>query len=136
MTPNTDHTALIFSLVNQARVDNSLPELNWDNRLAAAAARHSLDMACNSFVSHTGSDGSRASNRVGDEGYIFQWVGENIYGGWGTYGDPNNVFTWWMNSQAHRDNILGVYYEDAGVGYYLNPETGRGYFTLVFGVPR
>jgi uncharacterized protein YkwD len=108
--------------------------LNVNASLMSSARRHSTDMAVNNFVSHTGSDGSTAWQRMQWAGYVGRWGGENIYGGSNT--SPEQAFTWWMNSTAHRDNILGIYYRDVGVGYaYCSTGTYRNAYTINFGAP-
>ncbi len=99
-----------------------------------SAREHSMDMAVNNYVSHTGSDGSTPWQRMLRAGYVGRWGGENIYGGYNT--SPTQAFTWWMNSTPHRDNILGQYYRDVGVGYaYCSTSTYRNAYTINFGAP-
>jgi uncharacterized protein YkwD len=96
-----------------------------------SARTHSTDMAVNNFVSHTGSDGSTPWQRMLLAGYIGRWGGENIYGGYNT--SPTEAFNWWMNSTPHRNNILGQYYRDVGVGYaYCNNGAYRNALRMVF----
>jgi uncharacterized protein YkwD len=94
-------------------------------------------MACNSFVSHTGSDGSSVRDRVERQGYDWSWIGENIYATGNTSSSaPQQVFTWWMNSAPHRANLLHSIYTDIGIGYMFRTGSGYGgYFTAVFARP-
>lgn len=94
-------------------------------------------MACNDFVSHTGSDGSSVRDRVAAQGYSWSWIGENIYATGNTSSSaPQQVFDWWMNSAPHRANLLSPNYVDIGIGYeYLGSSSYRGYFTAVFARP-
>jgi uncharacterized protein YkwD len=104
------------------------------SQLQAAARIHSADMACNNFVSHTGSDGSSVRDRVERQGYSWSWIGENIYVTSNTSSSaPQQVFDWWMNSTPHRANLMSPNYTEIGIGYrYAN---GRGAFTAVFARP-
>ncbi|MEK6587433.1 MAG: CAP domain-containing protein, partial [Chloroflexota bacterium] len=106
-------------------------------QLAAAAQGHSTDMACNGFFSHTGSDGSNVGQRVNAQGYSWSWVGENIFATSDTSSQaPQSAFTWWMNSSAHRANLLSPNYTEIGLGYiYVAGSPYGGYFTAVFARP-
>lgn len=94
-------------------------------------------MACNNFLSHTGSDGSSVGDRVRRQGYTYSWVGENIFATTNTSSTaPQQAFTWWMNSAPHRANLLNTNYTDIGIGYmYYSGSTYGGYFTAVFARP-
>lgn len=135
-TGNSSYENTIVSLINQERTDQGLHPLTTKGPLTAAARVHSTDMACNEFISHTGSDGSRPSDRVAAQGYSFSWIGENIYAGGGSHNAPQSAFNWWMNSTPHYNNMLSPNYQSIGVGYMFNPESlYRGYFTVVFARP-
>jgi len=133
---NSSYEATLLNLINQERNDHGLNSLALRGPLTAAARIHSADMACNNFISHTGSDGSRPADRVAAQGYSFTWIGENIYCGGGSYNAPQQAFQWWMNSTPHRENILGANYQSIGIGYQYNPDGNYGgCFTLVFARP-
>lgn len=68
----------------------------YNGKLIAAAITHTSDMVQNNFFSHTGSDGSSASNRVFREGYQWSNVGENI-----AYGQTSVESV--MNSVSNSD---------------------------------
>jgi uncharacterized protein YkwD len=128
----------ILELVNSTRGSAGLGTVSMESRLNAAAAQHSLDMACNDFVSHTGSNGSLWYQRVADQGYAnSSSARENIYVGNPAFGgDAQGAFTWWMNSQIHRDNILNPNVSQVGIAYVFNPDsTYGGYYTLILARP-
>ncbi len=136
LSGNSAYEATLLNLINQARSDHGLDSLTLRSPLTAAARGHSADMACNNFISHTGSDGSRPADRVAAQGYSFTWIGENIYAGGDSYNAPEQAFAWWMNSTPHRENILGANYQSIGIGYQYNPDGQyEGCFTLVFTRP-
>jgi uncharacterized protein YkwD len=58
----------LLALINNARLSQGLPPYVISGELAAAAQRHSDDMAATGQVSHTGSDGSSDVQRVLDAG--------------------------------------------------------------------
>jgi uncharacterized protein YkwD len=133
-TINADYEATLVALINEARQEQGLQPLVGQSQLISAARAHSRDMACNDFISHTGSDGSRPADRVSAQGYDYSWVGENIFAG---NSSPQATFDWWMNSEPHRNNILHSNYTEIGVGYsYLAGSRFRSHFTAVFARPR
>jgi uncharacterized protein YkwD len=131
---NSGFESTLLGLINAERDDQDLSPYASQGQLQAAARIHSQDMACNGFVSHTGSDGSSVRDRVELQGYDWSWIGENIYCTSDTSsGAPQRVFDWWMNSAPHRANLMSPNYTQIGLGYaYAN---GRGCFTAVFARP-
>jgi uncharacterized protein YkwD len=126
----------LIGLINQERIDRGLGGLATKGALTAAARAHSLDMACEDFLSHTGSDGSNPADRVAAQGYGFQAVGENIYAGGGSYNSPQSAFEAWMDSAGHRANMLSSNYSSIGIGYKYNQDSTYGaYVTAVFTNP-
>jgi uncharacterized protein YkwD len=136
-TKNSSFENQVIEMVNQARSENGLAVLTPNGLLAAAAVVHSTDMACKDFVGHSGSDGSHWTGRILAQGYAFSYATENIYVGSPEYGGtPDGAFTWWMNSQVHRSNILDPDVSEIGVGYIFNDTSSYGgYFTIVFAQP-
>jgi len=135
---DTGVAATVFSLINQTRSSYGLDPLSLNNSLSAAARVHSTDMACNNFISHSGTDGSNWSDRISAQGYQFStYPLENIYVGDPQFGgDAQGTVTWWMNSQVHRENILNDRITETGVGYVYNPDSEYGgYYTMVFAQP-
>jgi uncharacterized protein YkwD len=136
-TGNVSFESALLDLINQERQNQGLRPYNLQSQLQAAARAHSTDMACNSFVSHTGSDGSTVRDRIARQGYSWTWAGENIYAtGNISSSAPQQVFDWWMNSAPHRANLLSPNYTDIGLGYMYSPDSSYGgYFTAVFARP-
>jgi uncharacterized protein YkwD len=124
-------------LINQERQNQGLQPYALQSQLQAAARLHSTDMACNDFLSHTGSDGSSVRDRIERQGYHWTWAGENIYATGNTSSTaPQQAFTWWMNSAPHRANLLSPNYTEIGLGYmYSSASSYGGYFTAVFARP-
>ncbi|HUR08261.1 MAG TPA: CAP domain-containing protein [Nonomuraea sp.] len=65
------------------------------------------------------STGSTVGSRVRAAGYCPSgtWQAlENVYAGWGTaYATPRAAVRWWMNSAAHRQNILNAQVKQTGI---------------------
>lgn len=134
---NPAYVEQLLALINDTRQQNGLPTLALDARLSAAAQAHSVDMACQDFVDHTGSNGSRWNERIKAAGYSFSYATENIYVGNPAFGgDAQGAFDWWMNSEIHRNNILSTKVTQIGIGYTYNASsTYKGYYTLKFARP-
>ncbi|MBN1452212.1 MAG: hypothetical protein JW963_14450 [Anaerolineales bacterium] len=129
---NSGYVTQIGVLINNERQANGLPELAINALLANAAQKHAADMACNSMLSHTGSDGSYASTRIAGTGYAASYTEEIIYAG----GGPQTAFDWWMDDKLHRDAILSAKSNEMGIGYaYLATSSYGGYFTVDFASP-
>jgi uncharacterized protein YkwD len=119
----------VIGLTNQQRAAAGLGPLAANGALHAAAQRESNDMAAQTKMSHTGSDGSTVATRVTAAGYSWHAVGENIAVG---YGSAAGVVTGWMNSAGHRANILNGVYTDIGVAVATGAD-GNKYWTMVLG---
>ncbi len=118
--------AEVARLVNVERAKVSLPALTSNSKLNQAAQTHAIDMGCNFFLSHTGSDGSTPDQRMLRFDYQYSWWGENVAAGQTT---PAAVMTAWMNSQSHRDNILSANFTNIGIGYVYNSrDTKKKYY--------
>jgi len=133
---NTAFEAWVVQLVNDERTSRGLSPYSVHSSLRAAARVQATDMACNHFLGHTGSDGSSVGDRVNDQGYSWSWIGENYYVTSNTTNGPEVAFAWWMNSTAHRNNLLSPNYTEFGVGYVYDPNSDYGgYFVVVFARP-
>lgn len=129
----------VVNLINQERQDRGLTPLVQNASLRAAARRHSEDMACNDFFSHTGSDGSTLSSRILAAGYTYSWAAENIAASSSSNFSPQSVVNMWMNSPGHRKNMLSENAVHIGVGFSFAGDGDSGdldaYYTADFGKP-
>jgi uncharacterized protein YkwD len=122
----------IFALINAERSKMGLSELEWSESLAALARLHSDDMANVKFFSHRGSDGSMVDDRADRLG-LGSWrsIGENIAYMRG-FDDPASLAVEkWLESPAHRKNLLGPNWKESAVGVAMT-EDGTYYMTEVF----
>ena len=133
---NSQFESSLISLINDERTSRGLGTLSVHSSLTAAARAHSLDMACNNFFSHTGSDGSSPFSRMIAAGYTYSLASENIYAGSGSNNSASAAFNAWMNSEGHRNNMLDSRMTHIGVGYaYAAASNYGGYVTADFGAP-
>ncbi|MBS1177967.1 MAG: hypothetical protein H6R06_2379 [Proteobacteria bacterium] len=107
----------------------------WNAALTQAALVHSDDMASANFFGHTGSDGSTASQRATEAGYVWRAFGENVAAG---QPDVAAVMSSWMASAGHCANIMHTNFRDTGVAC-VNGGAGstyRTYWTMALGLAR
>ena len=116
----------VASLVNAARRDAGLSELELDADLCAAAQARAQEFA-QSF-SHTRPDGSSCFTILEEFGISYRAAGENIAMGQRT---PEEVMDGWMNSSGHRANILNGTFTSIGVGYYVDG-AGAAHWVQIF----
>ncbi|QXJ23709.1 CAP domain-containing protein [Actinomadura graeca] len=104
--------ATVVALTNSERVKAGCKALRPDARLAAAARKHSADMAANGYFDHTSRNGDSPWKRMEDAGYPSPGA-ENIAKGYAT---AAAVVAGWMKSPGHRANILNCDLRAIGVG--------------------
>jgi uncharacterized protein YkwD len=122
--------AALLAAHNRERKKEGRPPFVLSAKLTAAAVVHAKDMAEHQKQSHTGSDGSKAVDRVKRQKYVYLKVGENI--AWGQH-SVDEVMATWMQSPPHRENILADF---AGMGAArAKDEDGEYYWCVDFGVP-
>ena len=98
------------------------PPLERSAVLDRAALAHAEDMAKNSFLAHTGSDGSNPGDRVTRAGYEWSVVAENVASG---QTSAEDVAATWLDSAGHCANLMDAKYSETGIAYALNPGDGR-----------
>lgn len=120
-----------FHLANTVRVREGKTEFLWDEAIAEVAKDHSQDMAENNYFSHISLSGKSPFDRMNDNDILYFSAGENIAAGYrsGIYAHEG-----WMNSEGHRNNILGDF-ERLGVGIKKGGSYNL-YYTQNFYTPR
>ena len=134
---NAAFESALLILINNERESQGLSAYEQQSQLQAAALIHSTDMACNGFLSHTGSDGSSKEDRVNTQGYGGTSVEENIFATGDTSSSaPQLALSFWMASPPNQANVLHDEYTEIGIGYIYEPSSPfGGYFTAVFAHP-
>jgi uncharacterized protein YkwD len=117
----------IFHYLNDERRMRDLAPLEWDDRAAAVAEDHSVDMVKHGYVGHR-------SPRTGDVRDRFERarirgtvLRENVARGYG----PKGIHDSLMNSPGHRVNIVAADVSHVGIGVVIAPPE-----TDVPGAPR
>ena len=111
----------VLSLVNQERVRNGLNVLSWGDTCAVAAETRAEELV--KSYSHTRPDGRPWSTACDNPNSNMESIeGENLVVG-NSAVSPETTVAAWMNSEAHRENILNPEYTKLSVGLYFNPDT-------------
>jgi uncharacterized protein YkwD len=109
----------LIALTNRARASAGLRALKVDPTLTSIARWRSQDMIERDYFSHDIPGQGRVFDRLHSIGYCYTTAGENI--GWNTNPDDEAttvIQQMFMDSSAHRANLLGRAYEVIGVGAY------------------
>jgi len=129
----------MWALLNQDRVrpevlaetGGQARPLKWNDRLAAVARAHSLNMLKQRSFSHDDPDGTTFSARIKRAGIPWEASGENI----AIYDTVQGAESAFMNEPRfehnHRGNILNGTYTDVGIGVVQGPD-GSLYITQDF----
>ena len=110
-----DKARQIFDLTNHDRQEHGLPLLKWNDNLAAAAATHGDRMASQGSLSHQFSGEPDLMARASQAGAHFQAIAENVASG----PSPEAIEKEWMNSTAHRTNILDPQMNQIGIAVVI-----------------
>ena len=128
-TENPEYVQTLIDLINQARAEVNRESLTVNAELTEAARAHSLDMACNNFMKHSGSDGSWTGDRVTDTGYPNPYYLEIL-----AIGLPQDAMNQWRIEKADWSAVLNSRVTEIGVGYVFSKFSGYGgYWTVVMG---
>ena len=128
-TENPEYVQTLIDLINEARVDAGRAILAVNADLTEAARRHSLDMACNNFMKHSGSDGSWTGDRVTDAGYTQPYYLEIL-----AIGLPQDAMNQWKIEKNDWSVVLNSRVTEIGVGYVFSKFSAYGgYWTVVMG---
>jgi len=114
----------LTDLTNFNRQQSDLPGLAVSPLLRAAAELKAQDMAAKGYFSHTSPDGLTPWFWLKKAGYEYITAGENLAV---NFVDSQDVANAWMNSPAHRANILNNNFTEVGIaeakGIYNGQET-------------
>lgn len=113
ITPTSDEKTEVLNLVNTIRTANGLDPLTANEALTTAAEAFAEDRGQANAGGHIGSDGSQPKDRIAAAGYPYVTCGENVAVG---QQSPEEVVQAWMDSPAHRANILNPDYTQIGIG--------------------
>lgn len=112
--------AATLCLINKQRAAHGLASVHTNQALKKAAAQLSHAMVAQNFFGHVTPAGGDLLHRLRAVGYVRPnhgfAIGENIAAAGGSGATPAAIVTSWMNSPAHRANILSPSFKDSGIG--------------------
>lgn len=116
-------------LINRERTKRGLQPLDPNAKQRKAAARHNRLMIKRDCFDHLCLGEGDLVTRLIRSGYLpcaCSWgVGENIGWGTGRFSTPKSMVKDWMNSPAHRHNILNAAFRQIGIAVHVGtPESG------------
>lgn len=131
-----EQAAVMLCMTNYARSVNGLGALRQSRPLGRAAVQKSIDiLGCDEFSHYAcGRDFDFWDQKFGYLRGCWK-VGENIAWGTGAYATVRAIFTHWLESTEHHENILGPYRE-IGIGLkvgQLESYEGAAVWTQDFG---
>ena len=129
--PSPRDAGRFAALYNAQRAQHGLPPLNDDPALSAAAMWKSQHMARYDYLDHNdpAPPEARSVFQRGLECGYGSFIAENIGEGQDNAGEAMQD---WMNSPAHRHNMVNPAYQDMGVGV-ATARGGDKYWTLDLG---
>jgi hypothetical protein len=127
-------SSVLVDLTNGDRANNQIGGLTISPVLTQAAQAKANDMAAKGYFAHVSPDGKNSWYWFKQAGYQFYYAGENLAV---DFGDSTDVERAWMNSPAHRANILDGHFTEIGIAtaqgmYQGHPTT---FVVQMFGTP-
>lgn len=117
-------------LFNKVRAARGMKPLRFDSKQQRAASRHNRVMLARNCFSHLCPGEKDLVGRIAATGYLpcsCTWgVAENLAWGTGRTASPAAVVNAWMDSPAHRENILNGRYEEVGIAVDDGSPSGGG----------
>lgn len=117
----------IIHLINLERRQAGLSPLRWNRELTASARMFAQDVILHhpsGYCDHIDSQGRTPGERMRAAGFIRlgAWAENAVCNAT----SPEAAVRAWMQSPAHRDNLLNAHLREIGVGFALS-ESNRGY---------
>ena len=124
--------AQVLSRVNTERANVGLNTLTVNPVLTKMAEDYCCEMIEGGFFAHDNPlNGEGPGERAIQAGYVFLAVGENLAAGQQTAKEAMDA---WMASLGHKENILGIQWQEMGIGVRTGGQYGI-YWVQVFGRP-
>lgn len=122
-----EYALQVAIIANRERVSRGLVPLKFSDKLSEVANLRAKEIQ--TLFTHTRPNGTSCFTAIDEANIDYYYAGENIAYGQPT---PERVMTAWMNSSAHRENILSESPEYIGVGVSYNEKESRYYWVQIF----
>lgn len=127
-------SGVLIDLTNESRLAYNQPALIRNEKLDQAAELKGKDMAEKQYFSHDSPEGVTPWFWIQKVGYNFLYAGENLAI---DFTEATDVEKAWLNSPAHRANIMNIDFREIGIavveGVYQGYPTM--YIVQMFGTP-
>ena len=128
---SSDYTSKMLNMINAVRAEQGLLLLSLNSTLCTVASSQSNDMLTRNYFSHTTPEGKNIFIILQENGIGYRAAGENIQHSYpASNASAEMYFNNWMNSSAHRENILNGNFSQIGIGF--GSKDGWFVSTLVF----
>lgn len=126
--------SVLVSYTNENRLAYNAPTLKTSPILERAAQLKADDMAKKGYFAHTSPEGLTPWYWFDEVGYKYLYAGENLAV---NFIESKDVSDAWMNSPAHKDNIVNAHYTEIGIGTATGIYKGREtvFVAELFGTP-
>ncbi|MDG1332910.1 MAG: CAP domain-containing protein [Crocinitomicaceae bacterium] len=133
MSASPQNEKELLKIINKARVEKGMSELEWDEDLANAARYHAYDLATQNYFDHASHD--RKGEKLEKVGGTFDRIkkfysksfvnSENIAAG---NESPDDTYMQWYNSKGHYENMFNESSKKVGLGVFYDPDSIFGYY--------
>jgi uncharacterized protein YkwD len=125
----------IIRYTNLERTRRGLKPLVLESKLTESSLKKVDDMLNRQYFEHISPQGVSVADIVREEGYAFEVVAENL--ALGNFGTDQKLVQAWMNSPAHRANVLNPRFTEIGVAAANGEYKGERQWLFVqhFGKP-
>jgi uncharacterized protein YkwD len=106
----------IYSLTNEIRLTNNVPELKINDTLEASAQMKLNDMINQNYFAHQSPTGNSPWAWFDKAKYDYSLAGENLAM---NFVSSNEVMRAWLNSESHKKNLLYKDFSEIGVAVGL-----------------
>ncbi len=117
----SENEKVLLDLINESRIEAGLKPLEFDPILLRVARLKAQDMVDNNYFSHQSNDFGSPWDMMRKYDIAFATAGENIAGNKTIEG----AFNAWINSEAHKKNILNDKFSHTGIGIVESPAYGK-----------
>lgn len=125
--PDEDY---ILEKINAIRIENGLPPLSIDSLLDSVANTKAKDMVENNYFAHNSPTYGTPFEMMQNAGVTYIHAGENIAGN----SNIDAAIDSFLNSDAHKQNILSNAYNYIGIG--IEPSNVYGYIIVLMFIGR
>ncbi len=115
----------MIDMINRYRAEAGVHPLKLNITACSIAQQRAQEISVH--FAHERPDGRYLTTIFDEYGLGNTGMGENIAYG---YADAQDVMGGWMASDGHRENILDSYYENIGIGLYI--DNGTPYWVQIF----